>query len=310
MKLHLLERLSGCRRVLLAGAGGGFDFCVGLPLQHALLEAGIEVEWANLTFAPLQESDGEWLTPVCCQVSADSTTPSPERSFCRWFANQGQSVSVYCLLRTGVQPLRAAYRELISRLDIDAVVLVDGGSDSLMRGDEAGLGSPSEDLSSVAAVHGLKLETKLLCCLGFGIDSHHGVCHAHFLEAVAGLTAVGGFLGAFSLLPGEPESRHYEEVMAFLDEDYTRRQSVIHSSIRDAISGHFGDYHSNSRTQGSELFINPLMALYWNFELSALAERCLYLEELEHTQSIGEVTHAIAKFRSKIEKKQWTSLPM
>jgi hypothetical protein len=38
--------------------------------------------------------------------------------------------TVYALRRTGVQPLRAAYRNLISSLGgVDAIVLVDGGTD-------------------------------------------------------------------------------------------------------------------------------------------------------------------------------------
>ncbi|MFG2682134.1 FAD-dependent monooxygenase [Streptomyces sp. NPDC048392] len=38
---------------------------------------------------------------------------------------------------------------------IDAVVLVDGGTDTMLRGDEAGLGPPEEDLTSVAALAAL-----------------------------------------------------------------------------------------------------------------------------------------------------------
>ncbi|MFF7988525.1 hypothetical protein ACFZDG_01885 [Kitasatospora xanthocidica] len=37
-----------------------------------------------------------------------------------------------------------------------AVLLVDGGTDILMRGDEAGLGTPEEDMASLAAVAGLR----------------------------------------------------------------------------------------------------------------------------------------------------------
>ncbi len=49
-----------------------------------------------------------------------------------------------------------------------------------MRGDEPGLGTPEEDIASIAAVHQLALDAKLLVCLGFGVDTFHGVCHAHF----------------------------------------------------------------------------------------------------------------------------------
>ena len=54
-----------------------------------------------------------------------------------------------------MEPLREAYRALIAHHGIDAIVLVDGGTDILMRGDEAGLGTPEEDMLSLAAVAGL-----------------------------------------------------------------------------------------------------------------------------------------------------------
>lgn len=40
---------------------------------------------------------------------------------------------MYAFPQVGVQPLRAAYRALIDLHRIDAVVLVDGGTDILMR---------------------------------------------------------------------------------------------------------------------------------------------------------------------------------
>ncbi|ARX89409.1 hypothetical protein SMD44_08896 [Streptomyces alboflavus] len=46
-------RLREARRVLIAGAGGGFDVYAGLPLAFALRAAGKEVHLANLSFADL-----------------------------------------------------------------------------------------------------------------------------------------------------------------------------------------------------------------------------------------------------------------
>jgi hypothetical protein len=76
-----------------------------------------------------------------------------------------------------VQPLRAAYRALIGHLGgVDAIVLVDGGTDILMRGDENGLGTPEEDMASLGAVNGLtEVPQRLVACIGFGVDSYHGL---------------------------------------------------------------------------------------------------------------------------------------
>lgn len=47
------------------------------------------------------------------------------------------------------------------------MILVDGGTDSLMRGDESDLGSPQEDALSVASLHLLDTipdQNKFLAC--------------------------------------------------------------------------------------------------------------------------------------------------
>jgi hypothetical protein len=50
-QLPLFSRLDGSQRVLMAGAGGGFDVFCGLPLYFALRSAGKQVFLGNLTFS-------------------------------------------------------------------------------------------------------------------------------------------------------------------------------------------------------------------------------------------------------------------
>ncbi len=70
-----------------------------------------------------------------------------------------------------------------------------------MRGDEAGLGTPAEDMSSLAAVSKLNGIEGFVASIGFGIDAFHGVCHSLVLENIASMTRKGGYLGAFSVTP-------------------------------------------------------------------------------------------------------------
>jgi len=92
------------------------------------------------------------------------------------------------------------------------VVLIDGGTDSLVRGDEVGLGTLEEDIASIAAVDALDVPTRLLVCLGFGVDAYHGVSHAHVLEAVADLIRADSFLGAWSLTRDTPEVTSFPHI--------------------------------------------------------------------------------------------------
>ncbi|HEX6352236.1 hypothetical protein [Actinophytocola sp.] len=97
----------------------------------------------------------------------------------------------------------------------------------LMRGDEAGLGTPEEDMSSLAAVAGLPDRlVRLVACLGFGIDSYHGVCHAHVLENLAALQRAGAYLGAFSISPDSPEAIAYLDAVAHAERSTPARPSI------------------------------------------------------------------------------------
>ena len=109
----------------------------------------------------------------------------PEKHLAQWFRDQGKEVPVYCFHRVGPKPVTAAYDVLVRELQTDTVVLVDGGTDSLLRGDENALGTPIEDMTSIAAVDALDaalVPRKMLVCLGFGIDAFHGVCHEAIRE--------------------------------------------------------------------------------------------------------------------------------
>src|SRR6266571_1706491 len=63
LRLPFFAELEGARRILLAGAGGGFDIFCGLPLYFGLRGAGKEVFLANLSFTRLEDSTGRRLTP-------------------------------------------------------------------------------------------------------------------------------------------------------------------------------------------------------------------------------------------------------
>lgn len=197
----------------------------------------------------------------------------------------------------------------MKELRLDAIVLADGGTDSLMRGDEAGLGTPQEDLAHIAAVSTLDVECKVLSCLGFGVDTFDGVCHAHFLEAVAALQREQAFLGAFSLLPEMAEARSFLAAVDFANHELPGSPSVVSNSIASAVEGHFGDHQRTWRTSGSTLFISPLMSLYWAFELNAVARRCLYLKALLETASHADVERVVTDFRADHPSRGWQAIP-
>ena len=206
-------------------------------------------------------------------------------------------------------PIREGYQYLVDLLKLDAIVLVDGGTDILMRGDEASLGTPAEDMMSLAAVAALDVPARIVVCVGFGVDTYHGVCHANWLENVAALTDQGGFLGAIALLKSMPEVRFYMDAVNAAEVATPRRPSIVNGSIVAAIEGRFGDYHRSARTQASELFISPLMSILWAFDLPAVARRNLYLGRLEDTRSTWDVLLRIEAFRATVPSRLIAPIP-
>jgi hypothetical protein len=277
--LPFFETLEQSKNILIAGAGGGYDVFCGLPLYFNLKAQGKNVYLANLSFADVMRSTGRKITDSLVEVKASTEgygSYFPELYLSRWFASQDEKVSIYAFENTGVKPLSEAYKNLAKLLEVDTIILVDGGTDSLMRGDEIDLATPEEDAASMAAVMNLEdVPSKLLVCLGFGVDTYHGVCHANFLEAVAALTQVQSFLGAWSLLPQMPEVQKYREAAEFSFAQMAHHPSIVSSSIIDGIYGEYGNFHRTNRTEGSKLFINPLMGLYWGFHLEGVAKRNL-----------------------------------
>lgn len=167
--------------------GGGFDIYAGLPIALSLFHQGKHVQLANLSFSALEGLPLESrLAPDVAAITPETALHQayfPERTLAQWLGLHGYPSTVHAFSRVGVQPLRAAYRALIEKYDIDAVVLVDGGTDILMRGDESGLGTPEEDLTSVAALAAIDVPERLVVSIGFGIDAYHGVSHGLVLEA-------------------------------------------------------------------------------------------------------------------------------
>jgi hypothetical protein len=338
LNLPILDRLAACQNILIAGMGGGFDVFAGLPIYLALQERGQRAHLANLTFSTTESVQGPArLSPTLVGVSADQPAPPllatigawladpqvagaaaqvgaalyfPEYYLSQWFREQrGEDVTIWCFDKTGVRPLLENYRRLIGHLAIDGIVLIDGGVDSLICGDEAQAGTYIEDSISLAAVGALDdVPVRLLGCAGLGAEQD--IAYTHIFENIAALAASGDFLGACSLVRQMPVYQAYESAVLFVQDMPLQDPSVISSSIISAVRGQHGDYHLTARTQGSTLWISPLMPLYWFFDLPAVAARNRLLAEASATETFRQAMRALMIARRDLPHRPPRRIPL
>jgi hypothetical protein len=308
----VLAALAGRKRILLAGAGGGYDVLGAVPLLVELLATGDrEVHLASPSFTHLASLDGALpvaRAPGLYEVPAAAATDAaycPEAWLARWLgATFGRPQSIWAFETSGVRPLLRAYRHLVERLGIDAIVLVDGGIDSILRGDESSLGTPSEDLASLCAVSQLEIPVRLLACVGLGAELRDGICHEQAFARIAELARTGGYLGAEAMVPGQAAADGYLAAVEYVFANQAeQRKSHVHKVIVAAMRGEFG-------AVAPHVWLSPLLSMFWYFSLPAVTGSHLFLDVLAATDSLWDVSARVEGLRKTLPIRPRTAIPI
>lgn len=310
MKLNLpiFDKVTDCKNLLIAGMGGGFDLFCGLPIYFELQNNGQTVHLANFSFSDVVNfSGGSRLTRTLVGVDADHdefVPMFPELHLARWFKEKrNESVTIWCFQKTGTQPLLKNYQVLVEHLKIDGILLIDGGVDSLVRGDEEQTATLIEDATSLFVVNELTdIPVRIIGCSGFGAE--RDLTYPQIFENIAALTKAGGYFGSCSLVPQMESYQSYEEAVLYVQEQPVQDPSVINSSIISAVRGEYGNYHLTEKTRENWLNISPLMALYWFFELSLVADHNMFLSQLGGTQTFMETLQASLSVRKGLKTRK------
>ena len=210
---------------------------------------------------------------------------------------RSKEVGIYCFADSGIKYLIEAYNIIVDMHNIDTIVLIDGGTDSLMKGDEVELGTPYEDISSIVAVQNTKVDKKYLFCLGFNIDKFHGVRSIDFLKNTAIQMKSRTFLGGYFLTIGQnPVQKYIEAFKACSPEN-----SIVNSLVVSALEGDFGDHHPQeiaNRIEGTIQEIDPLMTMYWIYNLEGLYKQLKYnVDKLKETKDETEIQELLNEIR-------------
>jgi hypothetical protein len=319
LNLPIFDHLANSQNILIAGAGGGFDIFSGLPLYFALRAQGKMVHLANYSFTDFEiatiVSQPEILVDELVMGARAPVMKRfpyfPEGYLSQWFKEvRGEDVTVWMLAKVGVTPLIKAYQALVEHLGIDALVLVDGGVDSIMRGDEIGAGTLVEDSISLAAADRLDIPVKILACIGFGTEVEEAVCHYNALENMAALTQEGGFLGSCALIPQMEAFELFEAACRYVWEQPGHAKSHISTRIIPAVHGHFGNHHMYPNDPfNTSIFLSPLMSLYWFFDAAAVIKRNLIIDLLRPTFTTHEAMIRVATYRQQLRARPRRTIP-
>lgn len=320
MNLPILEHLADCQKILIAGAGGGFDVFIGLPLFYTLREMGKTVYLANYSFCDITISTLLSKDPIVLRENfLIGVKNVGERDFPffaegylgEWFNQvRGEDVTIWMFAKTGAIELEKNYRTLIDHLGgIDALILTDGGVDSLMRGDEDRPGTLLEDTITLAAVEFLDIPVKILVCSGFGTEVEEGLCHHHALENIAGLAKAGAFWGSCALTPQMEAFQFYESACRYVWEKPNHHKSHISTRIIPAVHGEFGNFHMYPQPSQPQILVSPLMSLYWFFDAKTVIERSLIVDALRPANSVSEAFVTYNLLTRQMNMRRQRSLP-
>lgn len=316
LNLPILDQLTDSKNILIAGAGGGFDVFAGLPLYFTLKELGKNVHLANYTFTDidliLKNETVEELIPkqlVGVNGKVEHLYPYfPEGYLAEWFATvRDEPITIWMMAKAGVQPLAKSYRTLCEHLEIDALILIDGGVDSLMRGDEQAPGSLVEDTISLAAASMTAVPVKILACLGFGAEIE--VCHHHALENMAGLVKAGAFYGSCALVQTMEVYQWYEEGCRYVWEQLAHGKSHISMRVVSAVNGEFGNHHLYEDELNLRVFVSPLMSLYWFFNAEKVAEMNFLCSQFMTTMTTQDARRILVMVREALTVRPKRNLP-
>jgi hypothetical protein len=316
------------KTILLCGCGGGFDFTHSSILIPLLKNLKKKLIFASFSFTEqsllpqnsklyyqfkneranchIVKSDKSWNDKKIEKIEA------PEVHFIK-VLNQNypeEEHFIYSMEATyyNTKMLKELYEKIINDNEIDAIITIDGGSDSLMKGNEYSLGSIVEDSVTISAISNIKLKRikqKILGCIGMGCDRFHGVSDAATFRAISELKRSDGFLGGIII---ETNHEGYKLYKKIINETNTKQEfhSIIANSVLASIEGSNIVPQAIQHRVSPEMDFWPLMGIFWFFNCEKVKERSEICKVIEYEDDPLQV---ISKYRQSIQILPMENLP-
>jgi len=317
------------KNVLITGCGGGFDFTHGMLIYPELKKLKKNIIIGSYSFGStenIKDADVVWQHKIAhgggtCQAKKVNASSQGHHRYCPEYRmalyldecfpqESPHFVYAYNARLFSVPMLTDLYSYFIEIHAIDTIIIIDGGTDSLMKGDEYGLGDPVEDCVSMTTAAILmnegKIKHSLLLSVGFGMDRFNNVSDSESLRAVAELTHMGGFLGSISIEKTSFGFQFYKNCIEYINNGQSFR-SVMSHGIISATEGNFGfqvppEIEKRVRDEKG-VYLWPLISMIWAFNPQIMMERSLLSSWIKDCETAFECSLRVDEERAKLRIK-------
>lgn len=303
--------------------GGGYDVFAGLPTYFDFLANGKQPTLANLSFtrelaikcsfamdAPYtfaKVSAADFKTGVFDETLGFPNNYFPEYHLSNWFrTKRDTALPVYTIqliddLNTsgplGVQSYFEAIDTIVRTSRCDSIILVDAGVDSLVIGDEEGLGTYAEDFLTLLASTKSDLPV-FLQCVGLGTEA--GIAIDDFLVNLSIHRNNDAYLGCSDWVKDHAGISLYLDAVA----NCIPENSSIQSLLTAAITGKFGaicpEPLKKRGLNDGDVLIHPMMTLAFWFDTRRVMSGRLFIEECSAAVSLRDLDLRFDEARRRI----------
>ncbi len=297
-KASLDEVALKSRSALIIGAGAT-DFVNGIPLVNYLRRLGVEnIYLGNLACQWWKKKNYETFGPEFysikhmknVEILSDTVAFVSEKTWIKTRVFEGvppeakisKLFGIRCLVisaRQGVMGIVSGLREVIKKLNLDILIDIDSGSDSLYDGKTGAVQTPLHDSLLLSAI----VQTNIPSFLALSNYAMDGELSVEELDSIVSkIMKLGGFLGAYGLTQ--------KDVL-----DLEKAHSVVSDPINPLIIAAAKGDHRTYRVLGSRIVKpNPLAAVILFFDPNVVAEMGI-ANKLSSTTSIQEAETILLK---------------
>ncbi len=283
--IPVIMKLKSSNNVLIMGMGGGFDVFSGIPIYVTLEKMGIKSHLASFTHASWTEiptcTETIPMAPGCLGVTGNIARTSvnmPEMYLSNWFKEvKNQEVPVWTFKRDqSVKEYSDSLNVLVKHLGIDTILLVDGGVDSIMTGNEDKDMLTKNFINSsliLKSVENMKINLISVCINNGDKDSKS------LNNILYKISNQGGFYGGCFILN---YMKCYQDFKLFCDY-YISNEFDIDKNINLLIDNtEFShEEHIDGKSQSQLLFFNSLALSYNNAAIKNLMGDETYYDSIQ-----------------------------